>query len=290
MSKSESVIILVGDTPSYLKPFLELHRKVFLFAFSNKPFGCLWPPYAQPSISNLHEDKSFYENLGLEDTWTPNKSNLNTYFDYLDQKTDLTRTFIKDNWNNIVLIDSSSGQSIHGVSIFFNRYVGNIEEEPETIVCENIIGAKPLQFIRLSVLYSLGTNLPTKIAEELNSEKKRYFTNYTLKLIIYLGYSIFYYRDEFMINEAYPRLVPFYSMISWSEPPTNMSEAGDKNITMLKTMLTIYTTKTIVDTSIFAELEPHHTYINANSLKKFLDDINLTILKKKYSIYFIAPK
>ena len=107
LTENDNIIILIGDTPSYLAPFLEKERKVFHFAFSGKPFGCFLPPYASPS--EWGEILPGYADDRKVDTFTPRIHFLNNYFDYLDKKTKLTRSFVKDNWKNIVLVDSSSG-------------------------------------------------------------------------------------------------------------------------------------------------------------------------------------
>lgn len=109
LTNEQDIVILIGDTSSYLSPILELYREVYLLPFSNKPFGCLWPPYGIPS-----EEGPFKY---TDTVWTPSKNNLESYFTYLDTKTKLTRKFVLENWRNIILVDSSIGQSIHGVSI-----------------------------------------------------------------------------------------------------------------------------------------------------------------------------
>jgi len=93
----DDIIILVGDTPSYLQPFLEAHRVTYNLPFSNKPFGCFVPPY-----SDSVQDEEFKK------IFTPNRDDLSHYFNYLNKKTILTKDFVLANWNKIVLIDSSS--------------------------------------------------------------------------------------------------------------------------------------------------------------------------------------
>ena len=86
------IIILVGDTPSYLKPFLETiqnERKIYNFASSNKPFGCFAPPFSVPL-----SDPSY------KSVYTPTQPQLESYFNYLNTKTALTKDFIKKNWRN----------------------------------------------------------------------------------------------------------------------------------------------------------------------------------------------
>jgi len=81
LTTKDEILILIGDTPSYLKPFLEDERKIFNLPFSNKPYGCFTPPHAQhnPKFDN----KSF----------VPSLSQMKAYFKYLDTKTFLTKKF-----------------------------------------------------------------------------------------------------------------------------------------------------------------------------------------------------
>ena len=80
----------------------------------------------------------------------------------------MTKKFVKDNWSKIILIDTSSGSSIHGVSIFLNIYVGNLQIKNDN-KCEDIVDiknydtAKPLQFINLMDGYSKSFNLEPNI-------------------------------------------------------------------------------------------------------------------------------
>ena len=73
LTTSTDVIILVGDTPSYLIPFLEKYRNTFNFAFSNKPFGCF-----------MQYSDFYHTNI-----FTPSVKELNMYFDYLNKETTL---------------------------------------------------------------------------------------------------------------------------------------------------------------------------------------------------------
>ena len=134
----DSLIVLIGETPAYLRPFLEPYRKVYNFAFSSWPYGCYWTP-------NGKIQKRTEMNELLKDTVDPDKAN--KYFEYLDKNSPLTRDFLRQKWFKVVLVDWSSGRSISGASIFFNRYVGNI---PMTNECEDIEGAKPMFFISLA--------------------------------------------------------------------------------------------------------------------------------------------
>ena len=110
----EDIYILIGDTPSYLKPFLEtLNRKVYNLPSSGKPYGCFYPPHASP----IHDEIAYKHSV-------PKKEDEAFFFNYLNTKTMLTKDVIKKNWNNIILIDTSSLQAIHGFSIFFIIYIG----------------------------------------------------------------------------------------------------------------------------------------------------------------------
>ncbi len=280
------IIILVGDTPSYLKPFLETNRKIFNLAISNKPFGCFHPPYSIP----------------IDEPWikvyVPTKQQLSYYFDYLDTNTMLTREFVKKNWTNIVLVDSSSGQSIQGTSIFLNRYIGNIRDERD-IVCHNISGSQPLKFINLSYPYS-HLNLDPEIVSKFYSEDKSWFIrNYIPELIICLGSTIFYHKELFMLYDSYPRIVAEYPILFWS-PEFQASKLendfieGNENILKLRQMLDIYiktkndkTFKPNADhITMIKSIEPKCDSSNSNSIKKFLRKINLKMLKMKNEQYF----
>ncbi len=45
MTDQNNIIILIGDTPSYLKPFMENERKIYSLAFSNKAYFVTKAPY-----------------------------------------------------------------------------------------------------------------------------------------------------------------------------------------------------------------------------------------------------
>ncbi|AYV85770.1 MAG: hypothetical protein Satyrvirus38_7 [Satyrvirus sp.] len=286
LTNVDSYIILVGDTPSYLAAFLQERRRVFNFAFSNKPFGCFWPPYSMP-----------YEKT--HPIFTPPKENLDAYFSYLDTKTELTKNFVKNSWHNIVLVDSSSGQSICGVSIFFNRYVGNIAEEKSEINCENIRKAQPLKFIRLIDTPGPTANIDPKIIEKFYPNAG--IINYNPKLIINIGSSFFLHRNLFMINDAYPRIVPFYVHFKWKDPPVMNTQILDNLKKLFKTYLKIieYTkdqnkeldNRTIESiTKVVNVLAPKfdQNIISTNDLidlNIFLDNISLEVLSQKYKYY-----
>ena len=230
LTNKDDIIILVGDTPSYLEPFVKKYRKVFNLAFSGKAFGCFYPMYGKPhEWSDIKNPK--IKNVAdiimeppINDPYVPTLQELNTYFDYLDNKTDLTKSFIQKNWTKIILVDSSSGQSIHGTSIFFNRYVGNINQN-SNIKCTEINGSQALQFIRLDEGNYKTTNINASKAENFFGKENRSVINYRPDLIIYIGSSYFYHRQLFMIHEAYPRIVPFYSVGFWKNPPRKVQKS-----------------------------------------------------------------
>ena len=288
LTHETDIIILIGDTPSYLTPFLELKRRVYNLAFSNKPFGCFFPPYADPAYQFSKEGT----------VYVPFRTNLNAYFEYLNSKTFLTKAFVKENWHRIVLVDSSSGSSIHGVSIFFNRYVENILRDENIIECVNIKNSKPLKFIQLSSGYYVALNLtPTKAETILPNKDFRQVkyrpVNYRPDLIIHLGMSVFLYREAFMIYDAYPRIVPFYSVNIWDVDPNTIgnTEKGLENIKKLGDLLKIYVqikqNDSPVSKDILKELDMIEPKISKDyDLIEFLDDINLEVLFEKYKHYF----
>ena len=218
-------IILIGDTPSYLKPFLEFGRKTYNFALSNKAFGCFDPPHSLP-FDNSKFKSINNKMITIKSVFTPSKRQLNSYFDYLDN-TPLNRNFIRDNWYNIVLVDSSSGQSIHGASIFFNRYVGNIQEEISDIDCTNIQGAEPLRFISIGGSGRTATINIKPQKSELLFKNKKGIRNFDPKLIIVQGEIAFSHRELFLIYEYFPRYVAAYSIRQWEEDPPNCTNNTD---------------------------------------------------------------
>ena len=223
-TNKDDIMIIIGDTPSYMIPFLKPFRKVIILPFSNKPYGCFNPPNA------IADETMNY------DVYMPTLENQDNYFNYLNTKTDLTREFVKSNWNKLTLIDSSSGQSIHGVSIFLNRYIGNINAN--NMECYSIDGSEPLQFIRLTGGNSKMTNLdPNKTIQFY--ENKFDFRNFNPKLIILIGSSIFYHREAFMITEEYPRYVPSYYVQDWDKDPIYLKE-GEKVIKQLSKLVNLF--------------------------------------------------
>ena len=294
LTNEKDIIILVGDTPSYLISILKLYREVYVFAFSDKPFGCFKPPYGRIEESESEAAKEIIKVWGKSAlTFTPSKENLQSYFNYLDTKTKLTRKFITEKWKNIVLVDSSSGSSIHGISIFFNRYIGNIKNKE--VICKNIENAKPLRFIRLSSNSTNSINLDPKIVEEYYpNDIKKSISNYRPDLIIYLGSTNFYFRDSFMIEGAYPRIVPFYDITAWKEEPDISKEVnfekGFKNIELLEKMAKLYLSSkedyqmSDKDIKLIEQIEPHAP--NNKFFFNWLEEINTYILVMKHKKYF----
>lgn len=283
---SDAIIILVGDTPSYLEPLLNRYRETHHFAFSNKAFGCLFPPYAtKPKGLNV-------------DVYTPTHQNLYSYFNYLDTKTKLSRDFIKQHWHKIVLVDSSWGQSIHGVSIFFNRYINNIKDD-DPVKCINLKGAKPLKFFQLVSYLGNTANLTPDTAKEIYPDKSTYTFNYRPDLIAYIGRSIFLHIGYFLFEEAYPRIVPFYSVTNWNQPPieTRNQDILQDNFKKLNLMMDTYThLKTGGEMSYefyaIKDIEPGYPYGYAPTyrLVEYLDKISENILLEKLNHYFTVEK
>lgn len=337
LTNKDDTIILIGDTLSYLRPLLEKHRTVYNFAFSNKPFGCISYPYAEATN-------------GLDTYYTPTAYNMYSYFDYLDKKTILTRDYVRYNWNKIVLVDSSSGQSVHGVSIFFNRYIENITDDnmygsaddsvddsaddsvdsidssvdngvddsvdsntdsrsdsntenitnhsPNgnnyNIKCTNIEGSKPLQFIRLTD----GRHKQSNIYSDLAADKKIGSVNYRPDLIILIGLSVFYHAHQFMIEGLYPRIVPFYAISSWNNPPGAEKDysyiAALKNIKNLESMHHIYVSLKTNNRSdlhnlyqLIKLIDPNYSQklLTMNKYLDYLTAINKEMIILKYNYY-----
>ena len=200
--KNDDILILIGDTPSYVTPFLSKY-KTYNLAISNKAYGCVESPHSKPMLTTNP----------LFDLYVPTKEQEEYYFNFLNTKTFLTKEYIKSNWDKIVLIDHSSGPSITGVSIFFNRYINNIKLDQ---LCTNFDKAKPLRFINLGSEGGCYSNIDYKEASKANKKK---CLNYIPSLLTYIGKVIFYHLDAFTIDENYQRIVPSYGPQMWNDDP-----------------------------------------------------------------------
>ena len=203
LTTSTDILILIGESPAYLGPILKHHRKIIYLPMTDKPFSC---------YSNLEYDKNV-----LTTTHIPTQKGLDNYFNYLNTQTILTKKFAKNNWNNLVGIDTSSGASANGTSIFLNKYAKNIKSDTN---CENIINAKQLRFInfiRGDGISSFNKNLvnPTHI--------------------------IFYHTGEF-IDSIYKRFVPSYRPDEWENETINdrINENWKKNQYIKKQIYDLY--------------------------------------------------
>ena len=292
LTEPTDIIILVGDTPSYVTPFINKYRTTFNLPMSNKPFGCFWPKYADPEDSITVNQKHAIEGA----VFVPTVDKLNAYFTYLDTKTILTKQFVRQHWNDIILVDSSSGQSIHGVSIFFNRYIGNIIED-KPIECTNIIGANPLKFIGLVDVVGGYVNLCPASAKKFAPD----YSTYRPDLIIYLGSVVYMHRYIFMITENFARFVPSYFWKWWNIDPNEVVfdgvdtlKAGAANIKLLDELISVYAViikggTDRVDRSIMAIINkvkptwPLRRRPTYNQLAAYLYAINLTVLQEKNS-------
>ena len=226
ITTKNDVLILIGESPAYLKPFLENERKIFNLPFSARPFSCVKP------LTGETVDRS----SSLDPTLDETKS----YFKNLEN-TFLTRKFVKDNWVNIVLIDYSKGQSITGASIFFNRYVGNI---PLHAPCHHISGAQPIQFINISSKEYIFTNIDPFLANILLKNKGKAIYNFNPDLIILLATVEFYSVGEFLFSQ-YPRFVPSYYPFEWNENPFSEEmkqryAEGYKTLEILEKLLRLF--------------------------------------------------
>jgi len=259
----KSVIILVGDTPSYLKPFLEPFVDVHNLPLSSKPYGCfdfISYGYGCQCIEKYQE------------MWTPIRSVENKFFKYLNTKTSLTKKFIKTNWDNIILVDSSSGVSIRGVSILLNRYVNNIQRENENKKCCDIKGAKPLKFINLNGVHIDNPDPPLIItipiaayyyhcSWALYGDTVRYVPSIDLAFMEKLSQGLPYikYTDPEYIPEGLEFIKPFYTFVDLFYK----YQSGDKKI--LKKFLEFI--------KGLSSEEPYHKIINK------LNNDNITVEK-----------
>lgn len=263
--------------------------------------------YLKP-FENVFKDMPKEEHHLIENyTWAsfmPTKEGETTYFNYLNNETFMTKKFMKKNWNNIVLVDYSSGRTIQGVSIFFNRYVENIPNNFEKDLC-TINGAKPLKFINIGMRHKRKINISEKIYHEYNLRQK-YF-NLNRHLILFLGSIKFLNLDKFIIEELFPRYVPDYSTFQWKNKPYNNIKKynkdfkdGIKELRKLKNIYDLYK-KYDNDESIALELydivknmdyvpkEFNDNVINRSNviekLKKLFASFSDAILLSKYDEY-----
>ena len=239
ISGKDDFFILVGESPSYLKPFLEdAGHKIFDLPFSNKPYACLFGLYGLPYSNEEFINRSLMPKPDYEEY----------YFNYLNKETILTRDFLKENWFKIVLIDVSSGPSITGVSIFLNRYVGNIKKEQK---CLDFEGAVPLRFLHITnnmITPNLNTDpyYSMKVAEEA----KVFNFNYHPFLIILMGKVYFESAKKFLMSK-YPRYVPSHIIHLWNKPPyrEDYEEMYKEGLELLKLI-----------TNMLKEYRLHHMY------------------------------
>ena len=179
--------------------------------------------------------------------------------------------------------------------------MGNIVQQEGDTKCTYTQGSEPLQFIQLFDGYYKALNLDPDLAEVIFPEKvSESIRNYRPDLIIHLGISVFYHRYQFVIADAYPRLVPVYFIIYWDTPPTEVKNdsfpMAMENIKTLKFLLQIYDhikNKKTIDPETakeilaeIKEIEPVYQGKTIDNLEEFLDDINMDLLYEKYQYYF----
>lgn len=225
LTKRSHILILIGDTPSYLKPILELEREVHNLPLSGQAMGCFEQNTGKP-----------VDIIDKFNILIPTQDQINGFFRFLDQS-EMNKKFWIDHWENVVLIDRSMGKSIMGASNLINRYVGNIDDRND---CWNIKGAKPIKFINLTDNPKL--NFSNKATNEISHKN---IINYNPNLIIYLGTVQFQSIDKFMIEEAYPRYVPEYIPVFWTSPPYSPNykteyRDGLRNIDLIKKIVIYY--------------------------------------------------
>ena len=128
------------------------------------------------------------------------------------------------------MIDHSAGQSISGVSVFFNRYVGNITGK----IC-NIDNCVPMKFINLRMRLSVNID-PELYKSAFKDMHENVYANYNPKLIINLGYVVFFHYYDFIVYESFPRLTSDYPASIWKDPPFLYKEGID----VINTFSTIF--------------------------------------------------
>jgi hypothetical protein len=104
-----------------------------------------------------------------------------------------------------------------------------------------------------------------------------------------IGSSIFLHIDLFMVNEAYPRVVPFYAISRWDSPPKLESgglDALDKPRTMMRMYLDVKRNKMdSVDLKFIESIYPTYKWTGGDpgqQLDKWFQNINLEVLSEKY--------
>ena len=202
LTTSDDILVLIGESPAYLGPVLKHHRKIIYLPMTDKPFACYYNKRYVLEKSSMHHH-------------IPTQKGLDTYFNYLNTETILTKTFAKDNWNNIVGIDTSGGESANGTSIFLNKYAGNIKAD---IKCDNIKTAKPLRFINLKRDVGI------------------YVFNYSL---INAEHILFYHVTDF-IYSSYERFVPSYRVGDWENKLIKDTFNHPENIWKKKQIYDLY--------------------------------------------------
>src|SRR5438093_3007229 len=99
-----------------------------------------------------------------------------------------------------------------GVSIFLNRYIGNI---PQSARCIEIEKTEPLRFIDLIMIKNIGQiNTCPELAYKIYKNSGKIYQNYHPQLIILIGRVIFLHVYSFLMSE-YPRYVPSYTIELW---------------------------------------------------------------------------
>lgn len=312
MTNNDDIIILIGHTPSYLKIFLEKERNVFNLPFSGKAYwiinrnGEIDDSYCKMNNTTLNNDinnndinnkylmsdeyRNYLEqfdkfsndksqeekkNIYINYKWPsymPTLEGEKQYFTYLNTKTFLTKQFVKNNWNKLILIDYSSGRTIHGVSVFFNRYVGKVIGDIPKNVC-NIDNAQPLKFINIGHRTKFRVNIDPDIYINYNIDEK--YINLNPELIILLGDIPFLHLEQFIIEESFPRYVTEYSTAYWIIHPNdrqfldNMGNNGIDYINRLRKIFRLYEKLINIDNNVNKDNNNFDKIKVGNAMKLF---------------------
>ena len=209
LTTSNDILVLIGESPAYLGPVLKHHRKILYLPMTDKPFSCYW-------------NKNYILEKRMKEFYIPTQKGLDTYFNYLNTETILTKAFAKDNWDNIVGIDTSGGMSANGTSIFLNKYAGNMKADTK---CDNIKTAKPLRFI----------NLKRDGCIRLYNDS-----------LVNAKHILFYHVTDF-IYSLYERFVPSYRVREWENKLMKYVPNGSEGIWTFNHQENLWMKKQIYD-------------------------------------------
>lgn len=142
-TNKDNIYLLIGDSPSYLKPMLETYATTINIPFSGAGYGCF---YDYNYYKNIEEWKTKHKYSDM-----PKEEHLNGFFKFLEMETLLTREFVKNNWNKIILIDGSErGVTPMAFSMILNKPIKTIYINSDCWNFNEYNSAEPLKFINIA--------------------------------------------------------------------------------------------------------------------------------------------